>query len=81
MPDEMFTVLEKDYNDEVLNLKMQLNAPEKNNPNFYEDGRKILELSNSLHRLYVKANYQEKAHLLKIVASNYILHDVSVSPK
>lgn len=80
MPEEIFATLEKEYNDEVLNLKNKLNTTEKINPNFYEDGCKILELSNSLHRLYVKANHQEKSHLLKLVASNFTLNDVNICP-
>ncbi|HBR13963.1 MAG TPA: hypothetical protein DD723_00240 [Candidatus Omnitrophica bacterium] len=80
MQEEMFLILEKEYNDEVLNLKNQLATVEKINPNFLEDGDKILELSNSLHRLYLRANSHEKAHLLKLIASNYRLTDVSICP-
>jgi hypothetical protein len=78
--DEMFICKEKEYQAELITLKGQLNSVEKVNPNFYEDGCKILELSNSLHRLYLKANNQEKAHILKLIASNYIFNDVSICP-
>lgn len=78
--EEMFASKEKEFQTELMTLKGQLNSVEKVNPNFYEDGCKILELSNRLYPLYVKSNYQEKAHLLKLIASNYLLNDVSIAP-
>ena len=76
----MFASKEKEYQTELMTLKGQLNSIEKVNPNLYDDGCKILELSNSLHKLYVKANHQEKGHLLKLLASNYLLTDVNICP-
>jgi hypothetical protein len=78
--EEMFASKEKEFQTELMTLKGQLNSVEKVNPNFYEDGCKILELSNRLYPLYVKSNHQEKAHLLKLIASNYRLTDVSIIP-
>ncbi len=78
--DEMFASKEKEYQTELMTLKSQIDSIEKVNPNFYEDGCKILELCNSLPKLYVKANHQEKGHLLKLLASNYRLTDVNICP-
>jgi len=78
--EEMFASKEKEFQTELMTLKGQLNSVEKVNPNFYEDGCKILELSNRLYPLYVRSNHQEKAHLLKLIASNYRLTDVSIIP-
>jgi len=80
IPEEIFKTKEAEYQTALINLKHQLATIEKANPNFLEDASKILELSKSLYSLYVKANYQEKAHLLKLIASNYQLNDVSICP-
>ena len=34
-----------------------------------------------MHSLYVKANYEEKAKMLGLLASNYTPNDVSLVPK
>ena len=78
--EEMFISKETEYQTELMTLKGQIESAEKVNPNFYEDACQILELSKSLPRLYVEADNHEKAHLLKLIASNYTLNDVSISP-
>jgi len=50
------------------------------NFSFYEDGRRILELSKRLYSLYVRANYEEKARILKAIASNYTLRGATFYP-
>lgn len=78
--DEMFKSKENEYQTGLITLKSQMDSVEKINPNFYEDATKILELSKSLHSQYLKADHYEKANLLKLIASNYTLNDVSVCP-
>ncbi len=48
------------------------------NPDFYEYGYKTLELSNKLYFQYVRASSEEKAKILKYIASNYVLNGVSL---
>jgi len=64
----------------LIEIKAQIDSTKALNPNYYEDGCKTLELSNRLYSLYVKANYEDKAKILKAVASNYTLIDVSLCP-
>lgn len=80
IPDEIFRSKEMEYQQAIMTLKDQLDSSVKTNPKFFEDAHKILELSKSLHSLYVKADYHEKAHLLKLISSNYILNDISICP-
>ncbi len=47
----------------------------------YDEGRdRALELCNCLYLRYVSGNYKEKVKLLKLVASNYTLNDVTLAP-
>jgi hypothetical protein len=78
--DEMFNAKENEYNEQLLNIKGQIKNIEQSNPNFYQDGCQILELSNRLYPLYFKANNHDKAKLLRLVASNYTLNDASIVP-
>ncbi|MBF0503460.1 MAG: recombinase zinc beta ribbon domain-containing protein, partial [Candidatus Omnitrophica bacterium] len=80
IPEDIFKAKEKEYQNDLITLKSQIANVEKVNPNFFEDACKILELSKSLHSQYLKADYHEKGNLLKLVASNYTLNDVSVCP-
>jgi len=81
--EEDFKTKENECKTQLIEVKAQLKNAETLNPNFYEDGCKTLELSNRLHSVYVKGNYEEKAKILKFIASNYILNatnDVTISP-
>ena len=78
--DDMFAIKDNEYKSQLIELKSQDDAAKNINSNAYEDGCKTLELSNRLHPLYVRANYQEKAKLASLVSSNYTLNDVTLSP-
>ena len=78
--DDMFAIKDNEYKSQLIELKSQVDAAKNINSNAYEDGCKTLELSNRLHPLYVRANYQEKAKLASLVSSNYTLNDVTLSP-
>lgn len=75
-----FKTKESEYNTQLIELKAQIANAKAVNPNFYENGCKTLELSNRLYSMYVKANYGEKAKILKAVASNYTINDVTIAP-
>ncbi len=76
----IFKIKENELNLQLIEIKAQMKSVEEVNPNWYEDGCKTLELSKRLYSLYVKANYEDKAKILKAVASNYTINDVSISP-
>jgi len=78
--DETFKIKENEYNTQLIEIKTQITSAKAVNPNFYEDGCKTFELSNRLYSMYVKANYEEKAKILKAVASNYTITDVTIIP-
>jgi hypothetical protein len=53
------------------------------NPNFYQDACRALELSDRLFPLFLESSYDEKASILKLLASNYSpvnSSDVSIIP-
>lgn len=77
--DEMFSVKESEYNSHLIEIKSQIDSVQAINGDGYEYGYKTFELSNKLYRQYVRANYEDKAKILKFIASNYVLNDVSLS--
>ena len=60
--------------------KAILDGLRKVNPNWYENASRTLELSNRLYPQYLKSNHEEKASILKLVASNYSLVDATIVP-
>ena len=66
--------------EQLLEIKAQIIKAENINPNFYEDGSKILELCNRLPLLYEQADHTGRAKILKLLASNYTINDVSITP-
>ena len=78
--EDIFKTKENEYKTQLIETKSQIDNATAMNPNFYEDGCKTLELSNRLYSIYTKANYEEKAKILKFVASNYTLNDVTLYP-
>ena len=80
LTEEDFKTKEQEYKGQLIEVKTQIDSAKTINPNFYEDGCQTLELSNRLYPLYVKANYERKAKILKFVASNYTLTDATLYP-
>ncbi|MBF0595427.1 MAG: hypothetical protein HQL22_10750 [Candidatus Omnitrophica bacterium] len=79
--DETFArTKETEYVSEINDLKYQIEAVKKRNPNFYENGVNALELMNLVYSQYVAANDHEKAVILKKLASNCRLNNVTPSP-
>ena len=81
--DEVFKIKENEYKASVVEIKAQIRTLGDGNPNFYQDACRTLELSKRLFPLFLEANYEEKASILKLLASNYSLvkaSDVSILP-
>ncbi len=74
----MFRVKEEEYKGQLIEIKSQLSTVQSLDSDSYEYGYKTLELSNKLYSQYVRANHEEKAKILKHIASNYVLNDVSL---
>ena len=81
LSNDMFKAKETEYNERLLEIRQKMERAEGLNPNFYEEGLQTLELSKRLYPLYVKANNTEKAKILKLVASNYTVGDVTLGYK
>ena len=80
LAEDVFRLKEAEYKAQLIEIKAQMESVKRVNPRFYDDGCQTLELSKRLHCMYVKANYDEKANLLRLIASNYALLDVTLAP-
>ena len=78
--DLTFKSKEQEYKTQLAEIENQLSNKKTFNENYYEDGCKILEISKSLPKLYDEGNHEEKANILRYLASNYTLNDVSLIP-
>ena len=76
--ESVFKAKESEYKAQMIEIKSAMNSAKVINLNFYEDGCRILELSKRLYPLYLEANYEEKAKLLRLVASNFSLTDLNL---
>ncbi len=78
--EEGFIAKEREYQGQLIQIKAQTEELQKVNPHFAEDAQSALELSKRMYPLYVRSNYEEKAKLLQLLASNFTLIDVSPIP-
>jgi len=76
----IFETKENELKTLAVEIKAQIDAAGAINPNFYEDGVKTLELCKLLYSEYHAANYEEKAQILKRIASNFTLSDATLYP-
>lgn len=77
---EMFKCKEREYRGQLVDISSQMDDLKSVNPNFYEDGVKILELSNCLYDQYVRAELEDKVRILRSVASNFSLVGTTLYP-
>ncbi len=78
--EEDFKTKESELKTQAVEIKAQINAAGAINPNFYEDGVKTLELCKLLYSEYHAANYEDKAQILKRIASTFTLNDATLYP-
>src|SRR4029453_143686 len=81
--EEVFKIKENEYKASIAEIKAQIRTLGDGNPNFYEDACRTLELSKHLFTLFLESSYEEKARILKLLASDYSLaraSDVSILP-
>jgi len=78
--EEIFGAKEIEYKNQLTEIESQMGGMHVIGCDFYEFGYKTFELSKMLYLQYVRANYEDKAKILKFLASNYMLNDVSLCP-
>ncbi|MEJ2745839.1 MAG: hypothetical protein P8123_09180, partial [bacterium] len=78
--DEALNAKESEYKANIAEIKAIMNGLLKENPKWHENASRTLELANCLPSLYDRANDQEKAGILKCLASNYTIVDVTITP-
>jgi hypothetical protein len=81
--EEVFKIKESEYKASIAEIKAQIRTLADGNPNFYQDACRTLELSKRLFPLFLESSYEERASILKLLASNYALvnaSDVSILP-
>ena len=76
--ESIFKAKVEEYKGQLIEIKSQINNVQSFDPDFYEYGYRTFELSNKLYFQYVRANHEEKVKMLKYIASNYVLNDVSL---
>ena len=81
IPEDTFKLKEREYNSQLREIDSQIQSLQTKNPNSYENLIRTLELSKCLYPQYVRAIPEKKAKMLKLVASNYTLSNVSICPK
>lgn len=78
--EDIFKSKEEEYKSQLVGIKLQMDNTPAINPSFYETGCKTLELSKRLYSQYVRVDYEKKAKILRFVASNYTLNDLTLYP-
>ncbi|MBI2471485.1 MAG: recombinase family protein [Planctomycetes bacterium] len=78
--EEIFSTKEMEYQNQIAGIESQMGGIHVIGCDFFEFGYKTFELSKMLYSQYVRANYEDKAKILKFIASNYTLNDVSLCP-
>jgi hypothetical protein len=68
--EDIFKEKEQEYNCQIVKLDSQIQDLQAKNRNSYDNLIKTLELSKSIYHQDLRANLEEKAKILKLVASN-----------
>jgi hypothetical protein len=77
--DDMFKAKENEYTSQLIDTDLAIEHGQSINSRFYEDGCRILELSNRLFPLYLRSDTMDKARILRLIASNYVLNGQTIS--
>ena len=77
--DDMYKAKENEYKSQLIDTDLAIEQGQGINSRFYEDGCKILELSNRLFPLYLRSDTEDKARILRLIASNYVLSGQTIS--
>ena len=75
---EVFNTKENEYKKQLTELKNQIEKIEQINPDLYRKGIQTLELIKLLPSQWVRANLEEKGQIIRRLASNCTLNDVTL---
>ena len=78
LSDDIFSAKEVEYKNQLTEIESQMGGLQVTDCDFNEFGHKTFELSEMLYSQYIRANCEDKAKILKFIASNYTLNDVSL---
>ena len=78
--EEIFLAKEQEYKSQLLDFKCQMENLGNTDRDLFDEGCKIFELCNGLSSLYLDSDYEDKAKLLKVIASNFSLEDLKLYP-
>lgn len=78
--EDTFRSKEREYRSHLTDFDIAIEQGQGINQKFYEDGCSILELSNRLYPLYLRSDVEDKARILRLIASNYSLSGQTISP-
>jgi hypothetical protein len=76
---EAFSRKEAEYRAELIGVERALKECEVDRNAGLEEGLEIFELANRLYPTYLDFDTQEKAQLLRLIASNYTLNGRTIS--
>jgi len=80
MNQEIFKVREKELNDALASVKLQLESCKKDPVQVFQEASNTLLLMSELPSLYKKANCHEKAKILKQIGREYVLKGHAINP-
>ncbi|GAI91722.1 unnamed protein product, partial [marine sediment metagenome] len=78
--DEFFQKMTNQWKQELETILGQIEKHHKANTNYFEQGIKILELSQKLYSTYLKRNNEGKREILNILLSNCTLNAGNLYP-
>ena len=78
--EEVFLTKEKEYRKQVAEARARVNTRQNVNRDFCKEADFTFELSKRSHSLYFSETREDKARILKLVASNFVLLDGSLCP-
>ena len=77
---EVWEAKNKTYNGRNAAIEIELAKLEQSGPQRVEQGIKALELAKELSLLYERCNPEEKAEILKNIASNFVITGENIIP-
>jgi hypothetical protein len=77
--DQTYKWKEAEYRNQLMDIDLSIKKYGNLNPNYYNDCRRILDFSNRLNTIYSRADLEDKARILRLLASKYVLDGLTIS--
>lgn len=78
--EELWRRKSAEWENALIDIRIQIKAHENANLNYYETGSAILELAKSAYGLYLKQNHSEQRRLLNTILSNCTFYRGTLCP-